>query len=86
MPNNRIVCNLYRSLLRVTLKFDKNAAAKTLLYRKSTNAVASSASEHYYKSIIESILHKGKLFNPVNTFIPLKEDELFCKNLSLLLK
>jgi len=54
-------------------KFDRNPAAKALLHRKTVNAAVRSPVELYHKEVIDSILHKGKLFNPINCFMPLED-------------
>lgn len=54
--NSRIVRSLYRTLLRTAKKYDDNVAAKSILFRKSTqlNNVVDGASI-YYNGIMKSI-------------------------------
>lgn len=73
VPNRRVIVHLYRSFMRTAKKFDNNAAAKALLYRKHVNSTSKSTAEVYYKEVIDSVLFKGKLFNPINCFMPLSE-------------
>lgn len=73
VPSAKLTKHLYSSFLRMARKFDKNPAAKALLHRKSVNAVVKSPGELYHKEVIDSILHKGKLFNPINCFMPLED-------------
>lgn len=74
----KAVRSLFRTLLRLSLKFDQNPAAKLLFYRKAvvsqdgddTIAAASTSARVYYRDVILPLLFKddkaAKLFHPRN--------------------